>query len=118
MTLSWDTTTRHQAPTFTGSFSQVRRREMGRRRILQAGVATSLVGTLGYISWTGTRDAFAATPNPNGLSHAEAEIGNLFYDYGSQNLMEVASVTDIPELIEFSDSDEADSAGFALASNR
>ena len=117
MTLGWDTVARLQAPTFAGSVSKLRRRQLGRRRVLQAGVSTVVVGTLGYVGWAGTRDAFAATPNPNGLSHAEAEIGNLFYDYGSQNLMEVASLSDLPELIEFSDRDEGDTAGFALASN-
>ena len=86
--------------------------------MLQAGVAGSIAASLGYLGWaSATRNAFASNPSPNGFTHSEAEFGNLFYDYGSQNLMEIASAVDIPELIEFQDSGEQDTAGVALAEN-
>jgi len=108
---------RLMGPTYAGSLRQTGGR-FSRRRLMQAGVATGFVASTSYLGWAAaTRNAFAANPSPNGFSHAEAEFGNLFYDYGSQNLMEVAAAADIPELIEFRDSGEQDTAGLALADN-
>ncbi len=104
------------SPTFAGGLNASRDRSLSRRRILQAGVAGSMAAGLGYMGYVAVaRNAFAANPSPNGFTHSNAEFGNLFYDYGSQNLMQIASATDIPELIEFQDTGEGDSAGFALA---
>ena len=117
MSVEWNTHSQLYAPTFAGVVSKEQRRQMGRRRVLQAGVAGSVVSSLGYLGWAGTRDAFAATPNPNGFTHAEAEIGSLAYDYGAQNLLEVATTADLPELIEFGDREGGETAGIALAAN-
>ena len=105
-------------PTFAGGRGVGQDGYMGRRRVLQAGVAGSLFAGLGYMGYVAvSRNAFASNPSPNGFTHSEAEFGNLFYDYGSQNLMQIASAVDIPELIEFRDTGEGDSAGFDLAQN-
>lgn len=104
------------SPTFAGGLNAGQDRSMSRRRILQAGVAGSLAAGLGYMGYAAaSRNAFASNPSPNGFTHSDAEFGNLFYDYGSQNLMQIASAVDIPELIEFQDTGEGDSAGFAIA---
>lgn len=104
---------RMMSPSYAGALSQAQGQDMRRRRVLQAGVAGCVVAGLGYLGMTAARNAFAANPSPNGFSHGQAEMGNLFYDYGSQNLMEVASAVDIPELIEFRDAGEADNIGIA-----
>ena len=89
---------------------------LSRRRVLQGGALGAAAAGLGYTTWfANAPTALASTPSPHGFSHAQAESGNLFYDYGSQNLMEIASAVDLPELIEFQDDGEQATAGLALA---
>ena len=110
---------RLQPPTFVGGHTAGgAHKQVSRRRILQGGAAGAIAAGLGYSTWATTSHlALASNPSPNGFTHSQAEFGNLFYDYGSQNLMEIASAVDIPELIEFKDDGEQSSLGFALAEN-
>ena len=87
-----------------------------RRQVLTSGLRGALATGAAYALGMGaSRSALASTPSPMGFTHAEAEQGDVFYDFGSQNLFQSASLSDIPELIEFMDTGEQDSLALAEA---